>query len=185
MWSRLHDRWGYPPRRVARSARPGNPLSRGQILPCKRWRWGNSPGRGLIRDTSNSRKIHFGGGFASLLKETIESHSKSSKWVSKSINRQNTWFASIFLVYVLSDHSIILRKCTPGWRVVRLHVKEVYCFNPPKGVTSPTWSPPPPCKQALNRYIFSYSLLAIQEFGSVLLFIHNSYPVEWSLCVCL
>ena len=49
-------------------------------------RWGNPPTRGRIRDTSNSRKIHFGGGFASLLKETIESHStegcsKSSKWM--------------------------------------------------------------------------------------------------------
>ena len=37
-------------------------------------RLGNPPGRGRIRDTSNSRKIHFGGGFASLLKLTIESH---------------------------------------------------------------------------------------------------------------
>ena len=49
-------------------------------------RWGNPPSRGRIRDTSNSRKIHFGGGFASLFKVTIESHitegcSKSSKWV--------------------------------------------------------------------------------------------------------
>ena len=49
-------------------------------------RWCDPPGRGRIRDTSNSRKIHFGGGFASLLKLTIESHhtegcSKSSKWV--------------------------------------------------------------------------------------------------------
>ena len=47
-------------------------------------RWRNPPNRGRIRDTSNSRKIHFGGGFASLLKVTIESHitegfSKSSK----------------------------------------------------------------------------------------------------------
>ena len=49
-------------------------------------RWGNPPNRGRIRDTSNSRKIHFGGGFASLLKVTIASHStegcsNSSKWV--------------------------------------------------------------------------------------------------------
>ena len=64
--------------------------------------------------------------------------------------RQNTWFASIFLVYVLNDHSIILRKCNPGWRVVRLHVKERYCFAPPKRVTSVTWGPPLPCKQALR-----------------------------------
>ena len=34
--------------------------------------------------------------------------------VWKSINHQKTCFASIFLVYVLNDHSIILRKCTPG-----------------------------------------------------------------------
>ena len=49
-------------------------------------RWGNPPRQGRICDTSNSRKIHLGGGFASLLKVTIESHStegcsKSSKWV--------------------------------------------------------------------------------------------------------
>ena len=31
-------------------------------------------GRGRIRGTSNSRKIQFGGAFASLLKLTIESH---------------------------------------------------------------------------------------------------------------
>ena len=37
-------------------------------------RWGNPPGRGRIRDTSNSPKIHFGGGSALLLKLTIESH---------------------------------------------------------------------------------------------------------------
>ena len=37
-------------------------------------RWGNPPTR-AIRDTSNSRKIPFGGDFASLLKVTIESHS--------------------------------------------------------------------------------------------------------------
>ena len=49
-------------------------------------RWGNPPSRGRILDTSNSRKIHFGYGFASLLKVTIEWNrtegcSKSSKWV--------------------------------------------------------------------------------------------------------
>ena len=49
-------------------------------------RLGNPPCRGRIRDTSDLRKIHFGGGFASLLKLTIESHctegcSKSNKGV--------------------------------------------------------------------------------------------------------
>ena len=54
IWLRLHDRWGDPPRRVAQSARPGNP-----------------PSRGRIRGTWNSRKIHFGGGVASV---------KGNKW---------------------------------------------------------------------------------------------------------
>ena len=49
-------------------------------------KWGNPPSRGRIRDTLNSCKIHFGGGFASSLKVTRESQStedctKSSKWV--------------------------------------------------------------------------------------------------------
>ena len=46
--------------------------------------WGNPPTRGRIRDTSNSRKIHFGGDFASLLKTcNTESHSSKgcSNWV--------------------------------------------------------------------------------------------------------
>ena len=34
-WSRSHDRWADPSRCVARSATLGNPLSRGQILPCQ------------------------------------------------------------------------------------------------------------------------------------------------------
>ena len=52
-----------------------------------------------------------------------------------------------FLVYVLSDHSIILRIETApqDGGVVRLHVKEGYFFTSPKQVTSPTWGPPPLC----------------------------------------
>ena len=63
---------GDPPRWVAR---PGNPLSRSQIYLVNVSRWGNLPSRGRIRAASNSDKIHFGGGFASLLKKTIESNS--------------------------------------------------------------------------------------------------------------
>ena len=47
------------------------------------------------------------------------------------------WFDSIFLVYMLSDHSV-------------MHVKEsFFFFISPKQVTSPTWGPPHSCKQAL------------------------------------
>ena len=51
---------------------------------------------------------------------------------------------------MLNDHSIILRKHNQGWRVVRLHVKEGYFFTPPKQFISPTWGPPPSCKQGLS-----------------------------------
>ena len=78
-------------------------------------------------------------------------------WVLKCINGQNSWFASIFLVYVLSDHSIILRKCTPGWRGCKIACKGGLFFYPPKQVTSPTWVPPPPCKQDLNLLHFCRS----------------------------
>ena len=49
---------------------------------------------------------------------------------------------------MLSDHSIERAPQSDG--VLRLHVKEGYFFTPPKRVTSPTWGPPPPCKQALS-----------------------------------
>ena len=47
-------------------------------------RWSNQPSRGEIRETSNSCKIHFGGGFASLLKVTKESN--GAEGCSKSSN---------------------------------------------------------------------------------------------------
>ena len=80
------DMWGDQPRRVAWSARPGNPLSRGQFCHVNVSRWGKPPSRDRIHDTSNSRKIHFGGDFASSLKVTIQSLStegcsKNSKCV--------------------------------------------------------------------------------------------------------
>ena len=39
-WSRSHVKWGTSPRRVARSAEAGNPLSWGDFSPCECWRWG-------------------------------------------------------------------------------------------------------------------------------------------------
>ena len=85
----------------------GNPLSWQQICHVNVSRWGYLTSWGQIRNTSNLGKIHFGGGFAALLKVSIDSNStegcsRSSKWVQKSINCQNTWFASIFLVTYLT-----------------------------------------------------------------------------------
>ena len=38
--------------------------------------------------------------------------------------------------------------------------------TPPKRVTSPTWGPPPPCKQAINVKTIQYN--AIHKFVGVL-----------------
>ena len=57
---------------------------------------------------------------------------------------------SIFLVYVFSDHSVIYRKCTPGWRGCKIAWKGYFYFYPPKRVTSPTSDHPHPCKEALK-----------------------------------
>ena len=132
---RVYDRWSDPPRRIGRSARPRYVPAGVKFCHVNISRWGNPPSRGRFRDTSNSSKNHFGVGFASLLKVTIESHrtegcSKSSKWVLKSINPPNTWFASILLVYVLNDHWIILRKCAPGWRGCKIACKGGLFFYP-------------------------------------------------------
>ena len=40
------------------------------------------------------------------------------------------WLASIFLVCELSDHSIILRKCTPGWQGCKIACKGELFFLP-------------------------------------------------------
>ena len=39
-WLLSHERWGTSPRRVARSAVPGNPLRWGKCSSCECWRWG-------------------------------------------------------------------------------------------------------------------------------------------------
>ena len=39
-WLLSHERWGTLPRRVARSAVPGNTLRWGKFSPCECWRWG-------------------------------------------------------------------------------------------------------------------------------------------------
>ena len=38
-----------------------------------------------------------------------------------------------------------------------MHVKAGYFFTSPKRVTSPTWGPPPPCKQALSKSRTQYN----------------------------
>ena len=65
------------------------------------------------------------------------------------------WFASIFPVYVLSDHS---KSAPRDGGVVRLHVKEGYFFTPPKRVTLPTWGPSPPGTQALRSVMVWHHL---------------------------
>ena len=48
---------------------------------------------------------------------------------------------AIDYVYELSDHQIILRKSTHGWRACKIACKRGLFFTPPKLVTSTTWGP--------------------------------------------
>ena len=71
---------------------------------------------------------------------------QNSHVCEKRSNRQNTRFASIFLAYVLSDHSIILKMCTAGWRGCKITCKGGLFFYPTlKRVTLSTWGPLLPC----------------------------------------
>ena len=94
---------------------------------------GNPPSRDRIRDTSNTCKNLFGGGFASILKVTIENHSteqQEQQVVLKSINRQNTWFSSIFLVTCLETIQNNLEKVHLGWRDCKIACKGGLFFYP-------------------------------------------------------
>ena len=73
----------------------------------------------------NSCKIHFGGSFASLLKVARA----ASECRRASITKKRG-LSAFFLVYVLSDHSVILRKCTPGWRGCKIACKGGLFFLP-------------------------------------------------------
>ena len=69
----------------------------------------------------------------------------------KSINRQNTWFPSISSCLRAQRPINNLENVHPRWRDCKVACKgELFFFTPPKRVTSPTWGPPLPCKQALR-----------------------------------
>ena len=126
-WHRL----GFP--------RPGNPLSQGKILSCKRLK---------VADL-----LYIKSTLAVALHRYIKGNNrKPQHWKLQQEQQvgKNTWFSSIFLVYVLSDRSIILKKCAPRWRGCKIACKKGYFFTPPKRATSDNWGPPPPCEQALK-----------------------------------
>ena len=105
--------------------------------------------RGRIRDTSNSRKIHFGTGWLHII---IKGNNRKPQHLRLQQEQQVSVdvVSQHFLVYVLSDHSIILRNCTPGWRSCKIACKGGLFFTSPKQVTSPAWGPPLLCYQALS-----------------------------------
>ena len=65
----------------------------------------------------------------------------------------------------LCSNSLIASTTTPQhFGVVRLHVNAFYFSTTAKRVTSPTWGPPPPCKQALI-FIHKWSRLFFSVKG--------------------
>ena len=82
------------------------------------------------------------------------------------------------VVYLLSDNSIILRKCTPGWQSCRYG----FYFTP----ELPTWDPTPPWKQAdISIIISSFGCvnLLLQYLESLQLQLTTRYvnQVGWIL----
>ena len=82
-----------------------------------------------------SHQIHakhaFGGGFVSL-----KVKAKPQQQLSKSrrvLSAKTRWVIALyFCVYVLGDHSLILRKFTQGWRGCKVACEREFVFNPPQ-----------------------------------------------------
>jgi len=55
---------------------------------------------------------------------------------------------AIFSVYMLSDHATTSSNVDPGPRGCKSGCKREPFFDHGQAVTSPTWGPPPPYKQA-------------------------------------
>ena len=70
----------------------------------------------------------------------------------------------------------------PG--VVRLHVHAFYFSTTARWVTSPTWGPPPPCKQALSLFCLyvqvwkrtTLSTLTEEDHSITLTYLQSSVP---------
>ena len=60
-----------------------------------------------------------------------------------------------------------------------MHVKEGYFFTSPKRVTSPTWGPPPPCKQALSYTFYGGNVarVPVHFFSLPLIFTLHWWPL--------
>ena len=79
-----------------------------------------------------------------------EGFSKSSKECRRALIAKTCGLPAFFLFTCLATIQKSWESAARDGGVVRLHVKEGYVFTPPKRVTSPTWGPPPLCKQALT-----------------------------------
>ena len=114
-------------------------------------RWGNPPSRVefMLQLTA------FGGGFRSS-KVTVKSHSTEmlqreqimrgkEHWPPKCVVRRAF---SLFTCLATTQQRLVTSPRDPG--VAKLHVNAGHFSTTARRVTSPTWGPPPPCKQALN-----------------------------------
>ena len=87
--------------------------------------------------------------------------------------------SAIFNVYMSSDHATTSSKVTPGPRGCKFACKRWPVFDgTARRVTSPTWGPPPPCKQALiKRQELKLGLYA-RGMNSRLIIV-NQHLIRW------
>ena len=97
----------------------------------------------------------FGGGFVSL-KVTVKSHSTEMLQREQIMRGKEHWppkcvVRSPFSLFtcLATAQRLVTSPRDPG--VVRLHVNAGHFSTTARWATSPTWGPPPPCKQALSK----------------------------------
>ena len=121
-------------------------------------RWGNPPSRGRVHVTfASAQNLNQNNMAVNCLWRRlciIKSDSKTPKhWNA----------AAIFNVYMPNDHATMSSKVTPGTRGCKFACKfrkfvsfAGHFSTTARRVTSPTWGPPPPCKQALSHSLLDF-----------------------------
>ena len=150
-------------------------------------RWGNPPSRGRVHVTSaeapnsNHNKM-------AALKMTVKSHSTEMLQREQIMRGKEHWPAkcvvrppfSLFTCLATTQQRLVTSPRDPG--VVSLHVNagHFHSSTTARRVTSPTWGPPPPCKQALlTPYAWLRQTFKIHHQASFAL---NFFHI---LCTCI
>ena len=142
---------------VMRTGLPGRVTLSAGVAFChvNESRWGNPPSRGRVH-VHVCLSVCYICKRAKSVKVTVKSHSTEmlqreqimrgkEQWPPKCVVRQPF---SLLTCLATTQQPLVKSPRDPG--VVSLYVNAGHFSTTARRVTSPTWGPPPPCKQALN-----------------------------------